>query len=188
MDADKASVEAYLPKEDRGEEPGRSVVLIDEIDKTSRDFPNDLLNEVEHARFQIQETGDEFIADRALRPILIITSNSEKSLPDPFLRRCLFHHISPPTAEMLREIVKVRLGVGESELLDHAITWFVANRESFKKEPSTGEFLHWARVLHNLQIDPANLKAGESEILAVSYAALAKNEDDVLKLIPQKKL
>ncbi len=179
--ADPAVVDGFLPKEQRAQQAERSVVLIDEIDKTPRDFPNDLLNEVEHARFLIQETGDEFAARRDLRPILIVTSNSEKSLPPPFLRRCLFHHIDAPDEATLQTIVERRLGF-RSQLLDNAIRWFVARRDTLDKTPSTGEFLHWARLLHDLNIDPTNPKEGEREILAVSYAALAKSEEDALKL------
>jgi MoxR-like ATPase len=178
---DPAIIDGYLPKEHRSREPERSVVLIDEIDKTPRDFPNDLLNEFEHLRFQIQETGDNFVAGREFRPILIITSNVEKSLPDPFLRRCLFHHIDPPDETALRTIVERRLGY-KSELLDNAIRWFLDHRKTLSKEPSTAEFLHWARLLHDLQIDPANLADGQREILAVSFAALAKTEDDASKI------
>ena len=177
-------IDGYLPEEHRGKAPGRSVVLIDEIDKAPRDFPNDLLNEVEHLEFTIHETKDKFKARPDFRPILILTSNSEKSLPEAFLRRCLFHYIQPPGEADLKKIVKKRLGE-ESPLLDNAIRWFVQNRESLGgKEPSTGEFLQWVRVLRDAGIDVANLRDGQREILAVSYAALAKTEEDAGKLKP----
>ena len=180
---DSSGIDGYLPKEHANQPATRSVVLIDEIDKTPRDFPNDLLAEIEHLRFKIYETGDEFQAQREFRPIVIITSNSEKSLPDPFLRRCLFHHLNPPDKATLTTIVEKRLGY-KSELLDHAIAWFIGHREKLSKEPSTAEFLHWARVLHDQQIDVANLKEGQAEILAVSFAALAKTDEDAVKLKP----
>ena len=178
-----ALIDGYLPAEHRHKEPTRSVVLIDEIDKAPRDFPNDLLNEVEHLRFTIQETKDKFEVRRDFRPILILTSNSEKSLPEAFLRRCLFHYIQPPDEADLKEIIKKRLGE-ESQLLDNAIAWFVKNRETLGREGSTGEFLQWVRVLRDAGIDVANLKEGQREILAVSYAALAKSEEAAGRLKP----
>ena len=176
-----ATLNGYLPKEHQSETPKRSVVLIDEIDKTPRDFPNDLLAEVEHRRFKIQETGDEFQAHPDCRPILIITSNSEKSLPEAFLRRCLFHYIEPPSQATLQEIVQRRLGES-TPLLEHAITWFLAKRGTLDRDPSTAEFLQWARLLRDLNIDVDHLKEGQGELLAVSYAILAKTEEDAAKL------
>jgi len=180
---DGATVDGYLPQEHRGQEPARSVVLIDEIDKTPRDFPNDLLAEVEHRRFKIQETGEEFAANAGYRPILIITSNSEKSLPDAFLRRCLFHYIAPPDEDALREIVARRLGQ-RSILLDHAIRWFIDRREKTTKETSTAEFLQWVRIVQDQTIDVNDLKEGQREILEASFSVLAKTEDDAGKLKP----
>lgn len=176
-------IDRFLPEKYRGKEPVRSVVLIDEIDKAPRDFPNDLLNEVEHYEFTIKETNDHFKVREGLRPILILTSNSEKSLPEAFLRRCLFHYIDPPTETDLKEIIKRRLG-DESPLLANAISWFKRKRDSLGLEISTGELLQWVRLLRDLDIDVENLKPGESELLAVSYAALAKTEEAARLLQP----
>src|SRR6185503_6558420 len=111
-----ADADRYLPEPLRGKGPTRSVVLIDEIDKAPRDFPNDILNEIEHLTFTVRETGQAFVAGPEYRPILVLTSNSEKNLPDAFLRRCIFYHISFPSRDRLREIATRRLD------LDHRLT------------------------------------------------------------------
>ncbi|MSV28253.1 MAG: MoxR family ATPase [Bryobacterales bacterium] len=181
-----ARIDALLP-EDLRERPSRqSVVLVDEIDKAPRDFPNDVLLEVERMEFRIHETGDLFTARPECRPILVLTSNSEKNLPEAFLRRCVFHYITPPGKERLIEIVEGRLGKdpGFAAQLDHAIEWYLATRESggLTRPPSTAECLNWARILHRANIDVKALLPGQREILLASYAALAKTPEDLDKL------
>lgn len=148
-------------------EPRRAVVLIDEIDKAPSDFPNDVLNELERHYFRLMELqGRELHADPRHRPIVIITSNSEKQLPDAFLRRCLFHHLQPITADKLRRIATRRLaalqsGLKSGRLLDDALALFFALRDEpmpgaeddeqrrydLRKKPSTAEFLAFVGAL-----------------------------------------
>lgn len=146
--------------------PRRAVVLIDEIDKAPSDFPNDALNELERHYFRLRELGDrELKADRAHRPIVVITSNSEKQLPDAFLRRCLFHHLKPISPEKLKRITLGRLaslksGLGAGRLLDDAVQLFFDLRDErakddrralpqfdLRKKPSTAEFLAFIGAL-----------------------------------------
>jgi MoxR-like ATPase len=170
-------------------ESKRSVVLVDEIDKAPRDLPNDLLNEFEAMAFRVHETGRSFQADPALRPILIITSNSEKHLPDAFLRRCVFYHIPFPNAARLRQIVEARLGpdhpFGPSHL-DAAIPHFLGIRQlGLKKQPATAEFLAWVQVLARLDLNLDDLRDGQREALLFSYSILAKTKED-LELLRQQ--
>jgi MoxR-like ATPase len=125
----------------------QQVVLIDEIDKASRDFPNDLLDVIDRMRFTIAETGRTHATQ--VRPIVVITSNSERELPEPFLRRCVFHHIEFPTGAMLREIVTAHFGAAlPGRLIDAALVRFSELRKQpLDKKPSTGELLTWVRVL-----------------------------------------
>lgn len=135
--------------------PRRAIVLIDEIDKAPSDFPNDALNEVERHYFRIREVGGGRVvsAAEALRPIIVITSNSEKQLPDAFLRRCVFFHLQPIEAERLRRIVVRRLAglqVRPGRLLDEALALFADLRSSaydLRKRPSTSEFLGFVAAL-----------------------------------------
>jgi MoxR-like ATPase len=135
-------------------EPRRSVVLIDEIDKAPRDFPNDVLNELEHLYFRIPECGNALIrADDAYRPIVVITSNSERDLPEPFLRRCVFHHITFPDGETVRRIALNHLGAhvrGLEPMLDDAVSLFAelrADSAGLSRRPGLAEFLNWLMVL-----------------------------------------
>jgi MoxR-like ATPase len=185
-------VKEFLPKELHGIGPTRSVVLIDEIDKSPRDFPNDILNEIEKIQFKVKETERTFKANEDYRPIIIITSNSEKNLPDPFLRRCVFYHISFPSPGQLHKII-------QKKFLDHpgftpgfiegAIEHFFEIRElATKKKPATAEFITWIRILQKMKIDISNinnLNPGEIEALALSYSILAKTNDD-LALLKEK--
>jgi MoxR-like ATPase len=175
-----------LPADLRAQRPTRSVVLIDEIDKAPRDFPNDILNEIEHLTMTVRETGSTFTTNPEYRPILIFTSNSEKNLPDAFLRRCIFYHISFPNRARLKEIVSRRLDPDDqfsSTALDNALKHFEEIRsQALQKKPATAECLAWLRVLQQLQIDPGNLKPGQAEALSLSYCVLAKNKEDVAKL------
>jgi MoxR-like ATPase len=179
----------FLPEHLRDGGPRRSVVLVDEIDKAPRDMPNDILNEIENLSFTVRETGRTFTAEQGYRPILVLTSNSEKNLPDAFLRRCVFYHIDFPDAERLKEIVRRRLALSDSftpEMLDHAISHFESIRElTLKKKPATAELLSWIRVLEKMQLDVGNLKPGEAEALAFTYSILAKNQEDKEKMVRQ---
>jgi MoxR-like ATPase len=162
------------------------VVLIDEIDKAPRDLPNDILNEIEHLTFTVRETGELFTAASEYRPILILTSNSEKNLPDAFLRRCVFYHISFPTRERLKEIVARRLELDHRlppPVLERALDHFEEIRAlPLARKPATAECLAWLRVLQQMQVDPGNLKPGQAEALSLSYSVLAKQKDDLTKL------
>jgi MoxR-like ATPase len=132
--------EAFASKEE-------IVLLIDEIDKADIEFPNDLLNEIDEMSFYIPETGETIVA--AHRPIVVITSNAEKELPDAFLRRCIFHYIEFPDPTLMEEIVKVHFPDIRDNLLGQALTTFYSLRkiEDFRKKPSTSELIDWIRVL-----------------------------------------
>jgi len=175
--------DAFLPAHLRGKGPTRSVVLIDEIDKAPRDLPNDVLSEIEGMAFTVRESGRSYASDTRLRPILILTSNSEKNLPDAFLRRCVFYHIPFPRPDRLRAIIQNRLESSvnfTSKMFESAITHFEKIRSlPLKKKPATAECLAWLQVLQRLNIDVDNLKPGEAEVLAFSYAALAKTKEDM---------
>jgi MoxR-like ATPase len=123
------------------------VLLIDEIDKADIEFPNDLLNELDEMSFYIPETGETIVA--AHRPIVVITSNAEKELPDAFLRRCIFHYIEFPDPTLMEEIVKVHFPDIRDNLLQQAMTTFYSLRKigDFRKKPSTSELIDWIRVI-----------------------------------------
>jgi len=125
----------------------RVVLLIDEIDKADLEFPNDLLDELDRMRFRIQETGEEIIASE--RPIVVITSNNEKELPDPFLRRCVFHFIDFPDPELMRRIVEVHHPALDQALCDQTLRCFYELRKvpRLRKRPSTSELVDWIAVL-----------------------------------------
>ncbi len=166
--------------------PRRSVVLIDEIDKAPRDFPNDLLNEVERYFFRIPELGGVTLrADPALPPIVIITSNSEKNLPAPFLRRCVYYDIPFPTGERLERIVRQRIVEfrdGMEPLLASALELFaLLRRESAAGQPpGTAELLDWLTVLARRGIDPRrSLREVELGVLESTLGTLLKNPADV---------
>lgn len=148
-----AEVAPYLPEGLLHTGKTRSLVIIDEIDKAPRDFPNDILNELDQLYFRIPELDNQPIrADDELRPIIILTSNSEKDLPDAFLRRCIFYHIPFPDKQQMRQIVESRLGLftgGSSEFLSDALDLFYALRgnASLRKKPATAELLEWITAL-----------------------------------------
>jgi MoxR-like ATPase len=179
---DPAQANPYLPPPLQNQGPIRSVVLVDEIDKAPRDLPNDLLNEIEGASFQVRETGRNFTAMPEYRPIVVVTSNSERNLPDAFLRRCVFYSIPFPTGALLKEIVLRRLAPGSRftpQMLQSAIRHFEQIRElSLKKKPATAELLAWLQVLERRGVDVADLKPGDAEVLAFSYCLLAKSRED----------
>jgi MoxR-like ATPase len=177
-------VDQFLPREHRGRGPTRSVVLIDEMDKAPRDLPNDLLNEIEGMSFTVRETRRTFTADRRYQPILVLTSNSEKNLPDAFLRRCVFYHIPFPDEQHLRQIIERRLprtSTCTPSMIESAIREFVRIRRTLdlKKQPATAELLGWVRILADLKIDLANLQPGQIESVIMSYSVLAKTKEDL---------
>ncbi|CAM5211187.1 AAA family ATPase [Alishewanella longhuensis] len=158
----------------------RPVLLIDEIDKADIEFPNDLLHELDQMRFYVHETGEQIIA--VARPIVIITSNNEKELPDAFLRRCFFHYIRFPDAEVLRQIVEVHFPQIRQQLLSTALEIFFELRElpGLKKKPSTSELLDWLKLLLAEQIPPEVLQQQQQQGgLMPMFGALLKNEQDV---------
>lgn len=161
------------------ETDGRAVVLIDEIDKADIEFPNDLLLELDAMRFQVYETG-ETIKARS-RPIVIITSNNEKELPDAFLRRCFFHYIRFPDQEGMRKIIDVHYPDIKNRLVREALESFFELRElpGLKKKPSTSELLDWLKLLMAEDIDPETLhEARGRKVIPPLVGALIKNEQD----------
>jgi MoxR-like ATPase len=155
------------------------VLLIDEVDKADIEFPNDLLQELDRMEFFVYETGETVRAKH--RPIVIITSNNEKELPDAFLRRCFFHYIRFPDADTLARIVQVHFPDVKQTLLREALTQFFALRETpgLKKKPSTSEALDWIRLLMTDDLDADDLRRSPRETLPRLHGALLKNEQDV---------
>ena len=159
---------------------GRKVVLlIDEIDKADIEFPNDLLQELDRMEFHVYET-DETVRAR-VRPIVIITSNNEKELPDAFLRRCFFHYIRFPDADTLSAIVEVHYPGIKKRLLSEALARFFEIRDTpgLRKKPSTSEALDWIRLLVADDVDPETLRGDPKNALPKLHGALLKNEQDV---------
>jgi MoxR-like ATPase len=178
--------------------PRRSVVLIDEIDKAPRDFPNDLLNEIDRLYFHVPELrnlgtpgadGDASV-DPRYRPIVIITSNSEKGLPDPFLRRCVYFDIPFPTEEQLREIVASRietLRAGDTFLGDaldlfyrlrHRRPQNLKGEANLRKEPSTAELLNWLQMMIHREVRPSQSLKTQKDLIRETITTLVKNADD----------
>ena len=156
------------------------VLLIDEIDKADIEFPNDLLLELDRMEFYVYETR-QWIKARQ-RPIIIITSNNEKELPDAFLRRCFFHYIRFPDAATMEQIVKVHHPKLKQELLSEALAVFFRLREvpGLKKKPSTSELLDWIKLLLAEDIPPEVLRDKDAKsLIPVMHGALIKNEQDV---------
>ena len=153
--------------------------MIDEIDKADIEFPNDLLLELDKMEFFVYETGETIKARQ--RPIVIITSNNEKELPDAFLRRCFFHYIRFPEMETLKKIVEVHHPSIKETLLTTALTQFYEIREQqgLKKKPSTSEVLDWLKLLLAEDMDAADLKKDGKSALPKLHGALLKNEQDV---------
>jgi len=157
----------------------RTVLLIDEIDKADIEFPNDLLQELDRMEFFVYETGETIRARQ--RPIVIITSNNEKELPDAFLRRCFFHYIRFPDMETLQRIVDVHYPGIKQALVREALTQFYEVRETagLKKKPSTSEALDWIRLLVSDDVEPETLRGDAKNALPKLHGALLKNEQDV---------
>ncbi|MEJ5216984.1 MoxR family ATPase [Cognatishimia sp. D5M38] len=155
------------------------VLLIDEIDKADIEFPNDLLQELDKMEFHVYETGETIKAKH--RPIIIITSNNEKELPDAFLRRCFFHYIRFPDAETMREIIKVHHPDIKDILLTEALTQFyeIRDTQGLKKKPSTSEVIDWLKLLLAEDLSPEDLKRDGVNALPKLHGALLKNEQDV---------
>ncbi|AWN54731.1 MoxR family ATPase [Methylobacterium sp. 17Sr1-1] len=160
--------------------PERPVLLIDEIDKADIEFPNDLLLELDRMEFHVYETGETVRAAR--RPIVIITSNNEKELPDAFLRRCFFHYIKFPDADTLKAIVEVHYPGIKQRLVEEALRVFFEVREApgLKKKPSTSELLDWLKLLMAEDIGPETLRERDPrKLIPPLHGALLKNEQDV---------
>jgi MoxR-like ATPase len=159
--------------------PERVVLLIDEIDKADIEFPNDLLQELDRMEFHVYETGETVCARH--RPVVIITSNNEKELPDAFLRRCFFHYIRFPDVEVLKSIVEVHFPDIKDRLLTTALTQFFDIRETpgLKKRPSTSEVLDWLKLILSEDLAPEDLQRKGTDALPKLYGALLKNEQDV---------
>jgi MoxR-like ATPase len=153
----------------------RVVLLIDEVDKADVEFPNDLLHELDRMRFTVSETGDEIIARE--RPVVVITSNAERELPDAFLRRCIFHFIEFPDRDLMTRIVRVHHPDLEPKLLEQALKAFYSLRElqGLRKRPSTSELIDWIAVLRRAGIASIELEAGMPFL-----GALLKREQDLL--------
>jgi MoxR-like ATPase len=155
------------------------VLLIDEIDKADIEFPNDLLQELDRMEFYVYETGQTITAK--IRPIIIITSNNEKELPDAFLRRCFFHYIRFPDQDTLRRIVEVHHPRIKPALVTEALTQFFDIRETpgLKKKPSTSEVLDWLKLLLVEDLGPEDMRRDGKDALPKLHGALLKNEQDV---------
>ena len=159
----------------------RPVLLIDEIDKADIEFPNDLLQELDRMEFFVYETGETVKAAR--RPILIITSNNEKELPDAFLRRCFFHYIKFPDPETMQAIVDVHFPGIKKRLVSEALNIFFELRDvpGLKKKPSTSELLDWLKLLLNEDMAPETLAERDPrKVIPPLHGALLKNEQDVM--------
>ena len=158
----------------------RPVLLIDEIDKADIEFPNDLLLELDRMEFDVYETGERIKARQ--RPVVIITSNNEKELPDAFLRRCFFHYIRFPDKAEMQAIVKLHYPDLKERLLDEAMDLFfeLRNVEGLRKKPSTSELLDWIRLLLADDIAPEALRSREpGKLVPALYGALLKTEQDL---------
>src|SRR5277367_1109659 len=158
----------------------RPVLLIDEIDKADIEFPNDLLQELDRMEFFVYETGETIRAK--IRPVVIITSNNEKELPDAFLRRCFFHYIKFPERETMQKIVDVHYPNIKQRLVSEALNVFYQIRDvpGLKKKPSTSELLDWLKLLLNEDVPPEALKEKDPTKLSPPlHGALLKNEQDV---------
>ena len=161
------------------EAPQKVVLLIDEVDKADIEFPNDLLQELDQMEFYVYETGETIKARH--RPIVIITSNNEKELPDAFLRRCFFHYIQFPDEPTLRRIVAVHHPGIKDALLSTALTQFyqIRDQAGLKKKPSTSEVLDWLKLLLAEDLSAEDLRLDSGSMLPRLHGALLKNEQDV---------
>ena len=161
------------------EADGKVVLLIDEIDKADIEFPNDLLQELDKMEFHVYETGE--MVRAKTRPIVIITSNNEKELPDAILRRCIFHNIRIPDPDTMKQIVEVHHPGIKEQLLTTALTQFYEIREQsgLKKKPSTSEVLDWLKLILAEDLTAEDLRRDGADALPKLHGALLKNEQDV---------
>ncbi|MBD7940867.1 AAA family ATPase [Brevundimonas guildfordensis] len=160
--------------------PVRPVLLIDEIDKADIEFPNDLLQELDRMEFYVQETDETIRAE--VRPVVVITSNNEKELPDAFLRRCFFHYIRFPDAQTMQDIVEVHFPGIKPRLVSEALKTFYEIRDTpgLKKKPSTSELLDWLKLLLVDDVSPETLREKTpGKLIPPLHGALLKNEQDV---------
>lgn len=158
----------------------RPVLLIDEVDKADIEFPNDLLQELDRMEFHVYETGEQVKAQQ--RPVVIITSNNEKELPDAFLRRCFFHYIRFPDAETMRAIVEVHFPGIKQRLVSEALRIFYELRDvpGLKKKPSTSELIDWLKLLLAEDVEVETLREKDvRKAIPPLHGALLKNEQDV---------
>lgn len=170
----------------------RKVVLLDELDKAPRDLPNDVLAAVEDLKFDVPEIGKHYEASTENRPIIIMTSNSEKNLPDAFLRRVVYYHIPFPDGALLLKILKSKVEGFEDSHLEATIKHFELIRSGkkarLKKNPATAELIQWCALLQKVTFDTSklsdlkSLSAEEREQLELSYSVLAKNKEDLFEL------
>jgi len=175
-EGDVSNIRAYIRMGPMGrtfQSPERQVLLIDEIDKADLEFPNDLLRELDEMRFTVSETSDEIVAKQ--RPVVIITSNNEKELPDAFLRRCVFHYIEFPDKQLMQQIVAVHHPHLKAQLLDQVLIKFYWLREQneLRKKPSTSELIDWIAVLQR-----SGMSADDIELHIPFLGSLLKNEKD----------
>jgi MoxR-like ATPase len=182
---DVRDIEKYIRLGPLGEalaSPTKSVLLIDEVDKADIEFPNDLLLELDAMRFRIDETGREVVAKD--RPVVVITSNNEKELPDAFLRRCVFHYIQFPDRELMTQIVKVHHPDVSDKVLDNALEMFFSLRATprLRKKPSTSELIDWICALKKSGVDLAKVGHGIPFL-----GTLLKTESDVELLAKRAK-
>jgi len=182
-DGDVRDIRRYIKLGPLGralKEPKRVVLLIDEIDKADLEFPNDLLHELDRMRFRVVETGDEIVATE--RPVVVITSNNEKELPDAFLRRCVFHFIDFPDSAFMRRVVAVHHPDLESNLVDQTLKAFFEIRANtrIRKRPSTSELIDWIAVLKRAGIGEVKL-----DVSLPFLGALLKKEQDLVALADQ---
>ncbi|MDM8560599.1 MoxR family ATPase [Candidatus Parabeggiatoa sp. HSG14] len=179
------TVKAYLPADFSHTEPRRSVVLIDEIDKAPSDFPNDILNEIENLYFRIPELGNKEIkTTENLAPILVLTSNSEKPLPEAFLRRCIYYNLPFPEKERLEKIIEARLDTfPNNDFLNQALEIFLQLRRegSLRKKPSTAELLNWLMVMRDIYPNVDNPIATHPKCVLDTLSSLVKMKEDIDK-------
>jgi len=161
------------------ETDGKAVLLIDEIDKADIEFPNDLLQELDKMEFFVYETGETIRASN--RPIVIITSNNEKELPDAFLRRCFFHFIAFPDRAVLESIINVHIPKIKKNLLKKSLDMFFVVRkvQGLKKKPTTSELIDWLKLIVSDDLAQELIAKKDKELLPPLYGALLKNEQDV---------
>ena len=179
-------IQSFLPRGYRHDGPKRSVVLIDEIDKAPRDFPNDILNEIEGMYFRIPEMGNrEVRAPKESQPVVIITSNSEKHLPDAFLRRCVYYHIDFPDKDRVEDICLARLGQSlhsGQPLLRDALDLFVLLRSpatNLRKAPATAELLNWLMAMSVIHPSPNQTLRKQPQTVFKTLGAVTKSREDL---------